>query len=178
MARSLARKGSFTARFSPYRVWSGLFHAWAVWGGAVARDDPTLSDTQRRQVIQDWHAWFWQWTGEVNDSAMKKKMRAEFGLSDAAIDPAANGDVNQKDVQELPVISVTELAQHKTRDDCWVAIDGVAYDVTAWVEAHPGGPTVLVAAAGTDVTADFEALQHSQYARDALSTMRVATLAL
>lgn len=101
-------------------------------------------------------------------------MRQELGLSKAQV---GDWSVSTQDLKTLPVVTPTELAKHNSREDCWVSIDNVCYDVTAWISAHPGGPRVLVAAAGSDVSAAFKALQHSDYARHALGTMAIARLA-
>ena len=39
------------------------------------------------------------------------------------------------------------------------------YDVTAFLNQHPGGGELLTAFAGRDATAAFEMVQHSHYAR-------------
>ena len=33
--------------------------------------------------------------------------------------------------------STEEVKSHNTREDLWITIDGVAYDVTKFVEEHP-----------------------------------------
>ncbi|KAK5982616.1 Cytochrome b5 heme-binding domain-containing protein [Trichostrongylus colubriformis] len=45
-----------------------------------------------------------------------------------------------------------ELMKHNKRDDCWVHIFGKVYDVTLYLEFHPGGVPELMRAAGTDAT--------------------------
>ncbi|XGW19972.1 hypothetical protein V3C99_003640 [Haemonchus contortus] len=45
-----------------------------------------------------------------------------------------------------------ELVKHNKRDDCWVHIFGQVYDVTSYLEFHPGGVPELMRAAGTDAT--------------------------
>ncbi|KAK6022230.1 cytochrome b5-like Heme/Steroid binding domain protein [Ostertagia ostertagi] len=45
-----------------------------------------------------------------------------------------------------------ELMKHNKRDDCWVHIFGQVYDVTSYLEFHPGGIPELMRAAGTDAT--------------------------
>ncbi|PIO61609.1 cytochrome b5-like Heme/Steroid binding domain protein [Teladorsagia circumcincta] len=45
-----------------------------------------------------------------------------------------------------------ELMKHNQRDDCWVHIFGQVYDVTSYLEFHPGGIPELMRAAGTDAT--------------------------
>merc|ERR1712165_216345 len=39
--------------------------------------------------------------------------------------------------RELRDISMNELSQHNTEDDCWVAIFGNVYDLTSFAEEHP-----------------------------------------
>ncbi|KAK8974215.1 hypothetical protein V6N11_034584 [Hibiscus sabdariffa] len=58
-----------------------------------------------------------------------------------------------------------DLAQHKDINDCWLLISGKVYDVTQFLEEHPGGDEVLIAVAGRDATDDFEDIGHSDDAR-------------
>ena len=48
-----------------------------------------------------------------------------------------------------------ELSRHNTSDDCWIALEGFIYDISAYLEYHPGGIDILLEAAGTDVTSLF-----------------------
>ncbi|KAI6383245.1 hypothetical protein MCOR25_000165 [Pyricularia grisea] len=48
-----------------------------------------------------------------------------------------------------------EVKKHNTEDDVWFIIDSVVYDVSDFLDAHPGGEAVLRQAAGTDATTDF-----------------------
>lgn len=57
-------------------------------------------------------------------------------------------------------ITAAEVAQHASAESCWAIIDGNAYDLTTWIQQHPGGSGVIVALCGRDATADF-ARQHS-----------------
>jgi cytochrome b involved in lipid metabolism len=46
------------------------------------------------------------------------------------------------------VISKEELAKHKSDKDYWIAIHGKVYDVSKYLDDHPGGADVLTEAAG------------------------------
>ncbi|PKA57805.1 Cytochrome b5 [Apostasia shenzhenica] len=63
------------------------------------------------------------------------------------------------------VFTLAEVSKHSSREDCWLIINGKVYDVTKFLEDHPGGDEVLLAATGKDATDDFEDVGHSATAR-------------
>ncbi|KAI0096071.1 acyl-CoA dehydrogenase-like protein [Nemania sp. FL0031] len=48
-----------------------------------------------------------------------------------------------------------EVAKHNTEDSVWFIVDSKVYDVSDFLDAHPGGETVLRQVAGQDATAAF-----------------------
>ncbi|NXJ47011.1 NB5R4 reductase, partial [Spizaetus tyrannus] len=56
------------------------------------------------------------------------------------------------------LIEVTEdeLAKHNKKEDCWICIRGFVYNVTPYMEYHPGGEDELMKAAGADGTDLFD----------------------
>ncbi|CAO2188006.1 unnamed protein product [Urochloa humidicola] len=52
-----------------------------------------------------------------------------------------------------------EVSKHNTRKDCWIIIKDKVYDVTPYVEEHPGGDSILNNA-GDDSTEGFFGPQH------------------
>ncbi|CAE7377582.1 Cyb5b [Symbiodinium sp. KB8] len=62
-----------------------------------------------------------------------------------------------------------EVAEHNTESDCWVIVHGKVYDVTAFLDEHPGGPEYLIDSSGDkDATEGFEDYGHSKTARNML----------
>ena len=45
-----------------------------------------------------------------------------------------------------------EVAKHNSTDDAWVIVDGAVYDVTSFLESHPGGVSITEEHLGTDVS--------------------------
>jgi cytochrome b involved in lipid metabolism len=76
--------------------------------------------------------------------------------SDAAPEPVPA----KKAKFEIPdkEITLSEIAKHNTKDDCWVAVNGMALNVTDFLENHPGGPKAILLYAGKDATEEFNML--------------------
>ncbi|KAL9551022.1 hypothetical protein PS6_005211 [Mucor atramentarius] len=53
--------------------------------------------------------------------------------------------------------TIEEVTKHKQADDCWIIVDDKIYDVSKFLDDHPGGKKVLLKAAGTDATKQFHA---------------------
>lgn len=53
-------------------------------------------------------------------------------------------------------VPVLELKLHKTRDDCWTCINGKVFNITPYVDFHPGGVDEIMKCAGRDGTALFK----------------------
>ena len=69
-----------------------------------------------------------------------------------------NSDTNQVDQNQSSVvipptdsapITSTQLSTHKTEQDCWVAFEGKAYDLTNWLPKHPGSAAAIAPYCGT-----------------------------
>ncbi|KAG1815708.1 cytochrome b5-like heme/steroid binding domain-containing protein [Suillus subaureus] len=71
------------------------------------------------------------------------------------------------------VVTYEELKAHSTKDSLYVLIHGEVYDVTKFIDEHPGGDDVILAEAGKDATQAFEDVGHSDEARDLLPPLLV-----
>lgn len=74
--------------------------------------------------------------------------------------------------------TLAQVSTHNSTADCWTAIDGSVYNLTAWESEHPGGISPIVALCGTDGTEAFTN-QHGGQAQpaQALTRFKVGTLA-
>ncbi|PWY85998.1 hypothetical protein BO70DRAFT_333933 [Aspergillus heteromorphus CBS 117.55] len=66
-----------------------------------------------------------------------------------------------------------EVEKHSTRESCWVAIHGSVYDVTDFIDSHPGGAHVILRCAGKDATADFDSVHDKELLLQALAPSTV-----
>lgn len=73
-----------------------------------------------------------------------------------------------------------DVAKHNSASDCWFVIDGGVYDVTSFIEKHPGGK-VITMACGKDASLFFHARgkekeDHSDQAKQSKENFRVGSL--
>ena len=54
--------------------------------------------------------------------------------------------------------TMADVRTHRTKEDCWIVISGNIYDVTEFLQKHPGGSGMLMGVAGEDATDYFYAL--------------------
>lgn len=62
--------------------------------------------------------------------------------------------------------TMATVAKHANASSCWSAINGKVYDLTAWINQHPGGPDTILSLCGTNGSAAFNA-QHGGQRRPA-----------
>ncbi|KAI7863590.1 hypothetical protein BDF14DRAFT_1842392 [Spinellus fusiger] len=48
--------------------------------------------------------------------------------------------------------TLSQVASHTTEDSCWVIYNKKVYDITGFIEDHPGGGDIILEHAGTDIT--------------------------
>ncbi|XP_055537889.1 cytochrome b5 reductase 4 isoform X2 [Wyeomyia smithii] len=86
-----------------------------------------------------------------NKSALKPghSLMDWIRLGNSGLDLAGNGG-------KARPVSHSELALHNKRDDVWLAIRGKVYNVTRYLDFHPGGVDELLRGAGKDATKLFD----------------------
>lgn len=73
---------------------------------------------------------------------------------------ATNGDSTDAELQGY---TLTEVEQHASLDDCWMAIEGKVYDFTAYIPQHPTPPFIMEAWCGKEAS---EGMRTKGYGRD------------
>ena len=51
--------------------------------------------------------------------------------------------------------SLADVATHKDGTSCWTTINGGVYDVTSWINQHPGGQEAILSLCGKDGSSTF-----------------------
>lgn len=73
--------------------------------------------------------------------------------------------------------SLADVGRHQSGSSCWAAINGGVYDLTQWINDHPGGSDVILGICGTDASAAFNA-QHGGQGKPAreLAAFKIGVL--
>lgn len=58
--------------------------------------------------------------------------------------------------KKIKTVTQTELSKHSDKKSCWMAIEGKVYDVTDYIDKHPGGEEHMLRGCGRDMTKSFQ----------------------
>lgn len=74
-------------------------------------------------------------------------------------------------------LTSADVAAHNTPTDCWTIIKSDVYDLTSYIQQHPGGAGALTNLCGIDATSAFESQHASQMApASALAALKIGTI--
>ncbi|KAF8806216.1 cytochrome b5 [Phlegmacium glaucopus] len=71
------------------------------------------------------------------------------------------------------IVTLDELRANNSREKFYILVHGKVYNVTKFMDEHPGGDEVILAEGGQDATEAFEDVGHSDEARALLPGMLV-----
>lgn len=74
-------------------------------------------------------------------------------------------------------VTWAETKEHSSKEDCWVVLDGKVYDVTSFVDRHPGGWRPMVHGSENDKTEAFNEFHPAAVAEKWLPQFYIADVA-
>jgi cytochrome b involved in lipid metabolism len=87
-------------------------------------------------------------------SASDETLSAEAPAVDEAL-PAESDSPETDAPTDVTSLTLAAVAQNASPENCWVAIEGQVYDLTEWINQHPGGAGNITSLCGTDGTSRF-----------------------
>ncbi|XP_069822209.1 cytochrome b5 type B isoform X2 [Dendropsophus ebraccatus] len=88
----------------------------------------------------------------------------------------ANSEGSPSEESQVTYYTLEDVRKRNSAKELWLVIHGRVYDITRFVEEHPGGEEVLFEQAGADATESFEDVGHSVDAREMLKQYYVGDL--
>lgn len=71
--------------------------------------------------------------------------------------------------------NMKEIKKHNSKKDAWMVIKGNVYDITEWIDKHPGGD-IIMKGVGKDATQLFKSIGHPEYVKKILKKMKIGKL--
>jgi hypothetical protein len=62
--------------------------------------------------------------------------------------------------------TMSQVAANNSVKSCWAVIEGSVYNLTAWINSHPGGSSAILSLCGTEATSSFKG-KHANQSRPA-----------
>lgn len=78
-----------------------------------------------------------------------------------------------KERKTLKEYTCEEVKQHCTKNDCWVIISGEVYDLSKWIQFHPGGELPIRYMAGHDCSDVFKAFHPEWITQKKLPSFKI-----
>jgi hypothetical protein len=85
-------------------------------------------------------------------------------LRGAAATPAATPTATPTPTATTSGYTMAQVAANNSAKSCWAVIEGSVYNLTAWINSHPGGTGAIISLCGTEATSSFNA-QHANQSR-------------
>lgn len=87
------------------------------------------------------------------------ELEGEAAEEDETAEDAAADEDAVEEGSEAGLVSMEEVEQNDSPSSCWAVMDETVYDLTTWIEEHPGGASRIEQLCGTDAGDAFTA-QH------------------
>lgn len=78
--------------------------------------------------------------------------------------PAPSPTESESPAEAEKKLTLSLVAENDSASSCWVVIDGMVYDLTAWIAQHPGGSGAILRLCGGDGTDQFSGKHGGQAA--------------
>ncbi len=101
--------------------------------------------------------------------ALTRKSPVEDGVSTIPENTnkvVANVSVDATVKTDTKTYTLADVSKHNNPSDCWTTVNGKVYDVTKWINKHPGGAKEIIPMCGVDGSVRYNG-QHGGQKRPA-----------
>ena len=100
-------------------------------------------------------------TGGLKYTCVKKSGKLTWSKG-VAVKPSAKPTVTAKPSVAPASYTMALVKANKSAAKCWSVINDNVYDLTAWINAHPGGAGAITSLCGIDGTQGFLGMHRNQ----------------
>jgi cytochrome b involved in lipid metabolism len=99
--------------------------------------------------------YFYKSGGEMNNVTSAPKETINNSNVPPINNPVTGGSDSSGQVTEK-TFTMAEVSSHNSRQSCYSTVNGGVYDLTNWIDAHPGGEGAILSICGKDGSSAFE----------------------
>ena len=101
--------------------------------------------------------------GEVLRGPASTVPMAQPTPTPAAVAPSAKpSPTPEPEMTTQTGYTMAKVKENNSANSCWSVINGNVYNLTQWINSHPGGPSVIRGLCGVDGTASFNGKHRGQ----------------
>lgn len=82
---------------------------------------------------------------------------------------------NDQDSKNNKVYTLDDVKKHNKKTDAWLVINNKVYNVTSWINNHPGG-LIIMKGVGKDASTLYKKFRHSKNADNILKKFYIGEL--
>lgn len=98
---------------------------------------------------------FTQYAPKTYVKSVNEITKTETGSATTTPTNVAVNTVTGETTKIIPLYALTDISSHNNTDSCYSAISGSVYDLTMFVNIHPGGKSAILSICGKDGTDAF-----------------------
>lgn len=92
--------------------------------------------------------------GNMNTLMMNaNKAPTVLNSNSMPLNTGTSATMNSNTTMAAAGLTAAEVAKHNTETDCYAIVGDNVYNLTEWVNQHPGGPEAILGTCGKDLTA-------------------------
>lgn len=96
-------------------------------------------------------------------------LETSYIVSNKIINNTQNAGGNNK------TYTLSQVSKHNKKSDAWLVINKNVYNITNWINKHPGG-NIILKGIGKDATSLFNSINHSKNAHNILKKYKIGKL--
>jgi len=98
---------------------------------------------------------------EMTSKILEKRNVKELNVDKPKTEKVKNNIKIEKEISKR-TYSIQEVSRNNSKESCWSVIRGKVYNLTNWINQHPGGPDKILNICGRDGSSIFEKVHGGQ----------------
>lgn len=118
--------------------------------------------------------------GFIKKQSLESKAASGSSATNTGNSSSSSSSASSATKDSSKIYSTSDVSAHHSRQDCWLIINSKVYNVSDFIDQHPGGAANIIRVCGKDATTAFETQDgrggHSSQANAMLADYLIGTV--